>query len=376
MPSLQLPSNQLVTIPFCALGTPTTDFVLPPIIGSGSSSIQTQEYGIPPKQAQNPAFGGLPVKRVETNGVLQFYSNVLYFINQGGQFTFDATQSTAIGGYSEGAVLFNFPTNSYVISLIDNNTFNFVTTPSYIDGTHWATLNSLVYPDITDTGGLVSIIGASGLKVDKTASFLADTLGPKITLLRNTNTLPNTYTCFIDAENTVGNIPGQTKGAIWALDGGSAVPALAGAYNGTTRFYLVNATPGDLDPAVHTHALAMLGDIIYGIPSVPFSFPNGTEIRVNDTTIFPTVNGISLSGHYPGSVGTPYSPGNTAIDMNLITEGVIVAARGYSNFGSATGGLTAGILATVEFDGTFLKLVVNNTTAGDLVADIHFSVEI
>lgn len=168
---LQLPSNQLITVPFCALGTPSTDFVLPPIVGSDSSLIQTQQFGIPPVQQRDPNFGGLPVLRTETNGVLQFYSNVLYFINQGGQFTFDAPQSTALGGYSQGAVLFNFPTSSYVISLIDNNTFDFVTTPSYIDGIHWEQLNSLAYPDITDIAGLVSIIGSGGLSVTGGSTF-------------------------------------------------------------------------------------------------------------------------------------------------------------------------------------------------------------
>jgi hypothetical protein len=114
----------------------------------------------------------------------------------------------------------------------------------------------------------------------------------------------------------------------------------------------------------------------YGIPSTPFTFPDGTEIRVNGTDIFPTTQGISVSGHYPGSVGTPYPSGITTINNSLITEGIISKTRGYSNFGSATGGLTPDILATVEFDGTFLKLVVNNISASPIVADIHFSIEI
>lgn len=177
---LQLPSDQLITTPFCALGTPTTDFVLPPIAGSDSSLIQTQQFGIPPVQAQAQAFGGKPVLRSETNGVLQFYSNVLYFMNQGGQFTYDEDQSTALGGYSEGAILFDFATKSYVISLIDDNTFDFVTTPSYIDGVHWIKLNSLAYPSITDEDGLVSIIGLNGLYVRNASIFNGSSLFSQI----------------------------------------------------------------------------------------------------------------------------------------------------------------------------------------------------
>lgn len=257
---LQLPSDQLITTPFCASGTPITDFVLPPIAGSDGSLIQTQQFGIPPAQAKDPDFGGVSVLRTETNGVLQFYSNVLYFMNQGGQFTFDVDQSTALGGYSEGAVLFDFATKSYVISLIDNNTFDFVTTPSYIDGTHWIKLNSLAYPDITDGAGLVSVIGANGLKVYKSASFADDTLGPKITFERTTSHLPNTYNWVFSSEASISIIPGQTHGVVIQLLGGNTGAALVGSYNDNPRLFS-SGNIRELDPTIYVNALPLLGEL-------------------------------------------------------------------------------------------------------------------
>jgi hypothetical protein len=147
--AFQLPSDQLITTAFCSQGTVGVDYVLPPLTGSEASNNQTQQYGIPPVQAEVVGFGGLPVLRSETNGTLQFYSNVLNFINKGGQFTFDATQSTAIGGYSQGAVLFDFATSTWQTSLINNNTNNFVSTRSfYNDGINWATTNQ--FPSINN----------------------------------------------------------------------------------------------------------------------------------------------------------------------------------------------------------------------------------
>ena len=194
----QLPSNQLITKPFCALGTNGVDYVLPPISGSSASTVQTQEYGIPPVQQQDPDFGGLPVLRSETNGSLRFYSNVLNFINQGGQFTFDATQAIAIGGYRQGAVLYCNAINGYLISLINNNTANFITTPSYInDGIHWQTLYHLQ----SDFNKIKNVGNISNYTIQLSDAFsliLHSNTSQLITyLLPNYQTLPIGFTVCI-----------------------------------------------------------------------------------------------------------------------------------------------------------------------------------
>lgn len=332
---LQLPSDQLVTTPFCALGTPVTDFILPPIAGSDGSLIQTQQFGIPPVQEQNPDFGGRPVRRDETNGVLQFYSNVLFFMNQGGQFTFDEDQSTALGGYSEGAVLFDFATKSYVISLIDGNTFDFVTTPSYIDGVKWITLNSLAYPDITDVAGQVGVTGANGLKVYKSATFANDGLGPKISLERTTSHLPNTYNWVFSSEAAIGIIPGQTNGAVMQLQGGVTDPALVASYDGSIRFYST-ANPRDLDPTIHTHALAIMGELpVTRIFTVNDSSGNSWQLVCTSTGCnYPVPTNVGLTIHarctsytIPGGGSSP-TINLSGINQSMLnnTSGVVSVA--------------------------------------------------
>lgn len=377
--TLQLPSNQLVTIPFCGLGTPTTDFILPPITGSDSSLTQTQEYGIPPVQQQNPAFGGKPVKRIETNGVLQFYSNVLYFINQGGQFTFDDPQSTALGGYSTGAVLFNFPTSEYVISLIDNNTFNFVTTPSYIDGVHWKTLKSLAYPDITDVAGAVSIVGAGGLNVTNTLHVIGAVQFDNDLTVNNhiaCNTLSSSGNLGVGGTGIFGG--SITVGINTIIGGFLLANQIAGRggiiinTGGLNASYLgSNSTgAGGLNgfkfddtlsrPQINNHALSgsvwdvvCRNDVNDAIPITQQFIGSGVTggsfvLQATSTNgSFPCATGVSISGSI--NTGSPITPGtikNYSID--LVGNGVISATPSTNGQGSScmpalTGGLNYGI---------------------------------
>ena len=79
------------------------------------------------------------------------------FLQNGGIITFDQDVSNKIGGYPQGAILdYMTPENIYVKvkSLIDDNTYNFVTTPSYIDGEHWEEITmsaTTPWGDITGT---------------------------------------------------------------------------------------------------------------------------------------------------------------------------------------------------------------------------------
>lgn len=87
------------------------------------------------------------VKEEEMNGVLNFYTNILYQLGQGLFFTFDANLAATTGGYAQGAVLWCESNQTFQISLIDNNLANFVTTPSYInDGINWQSITQ--YPSI------------------------------------------------------------------------------------------------------------------------------------------------------------------------------------------------------------------------------------
>lgn len=136
--------------PICAGGSANVDYIIPPF-SSANPSIITQQLGVPPAMQQPLSTGGTPVDRAGTNGLNYLMSQFLVFLNAGGVFTFD-TNNTA--GYSQGAMLWCASASRFVISLVNNNTKNFITTPAFIDNVNWAYAS---FPDITDTNGVVTI---------------------------------------------------------------------------------------------------------------------------------------------------------------------------------------------------------------------------
>lgn len=122
------------------------DNVTPDYTKSNPDNIANQETGFPLLQADdlsNP--NATPVKEEEMNGILNFYTNILFKLGQGLQFTFDSALSTRLVGYPIGAILYCESNNTFQRSLIDNNTANFVTNPSYInDGIHWIDTSPLI----------------------------------------------------------------------------------------------------------------------------------------------------------------------------------------------------------------------------------------
>ena len=87
---------------------------------------------------------GLPPKQQDFNGLFNVVSQHNFFAQNGGLYSFNQAVSDAIGGYAKNQILWYFPATGLpypVVSMIDNNTYNFVETPSYIDGEKW---NSIV----------------------------------------------------------------------------------------------------------------------------------------------------------------------------------------------------------------------------------------
>lgn len=91
--------------------------------------------------------GGVPPDGKDLNGFLNVLSGFYFYTQIGGKYTFNSDVSSAIGGYPQGAILYykNGDILTQVESLIENNTYNFVTTPSYIDGVHWREVKYLGY---------------------------------------------------------------------------------------------------------------------------------------------------------------------------------------------------------------------------------------
>ena len=95
--------------------------------------------GFPAITMKAKADGGVPPDGKDLNGFYNILSQFYFYTQNGGVFTFDQSVSNAIGGYPQGAVLYWKHDNviEKVESQIENNTYNFVTTPSYIDGAKW-----------------------------------------------------------------------------------------------------------------------------------------------------------------------------------------------------------------------------------------------
>lgn len=83
--------------------------------------------------------GGIPPRGQGTNGLFYISTDQKVFLQNGGIITFDADVSALIGGYPQGAIL-DYEADGIlykVISLIDDNTYNFVSDRSNIDGAKW-----------------------------------------------------------------------------------------------------------------------------------------------------------------------------------------------------------------------------------------------
>lgn len=105
--------------------------------GTDTSSIN---LGFLPITSEPLDEGGVAPERTDFNGMFYLSTDQRVYLQNGGYITYDTNVATAIGGYPAGAILGyldNSGNFSYVQSLIDNNQYNFISTPSYINGIYW-----------------------------------------------------------------------------------------------------------------------------------------------------------------------------------------------------------------------------------------------
>ena len=136
MNSLDLP--QILYQPFAATGDKNTILNSPSTEDPQRANLQTGFPVITQIPIEN---GGIPPERMDFNGLGYLLSSFYFFTQCGGVYTFNQDVSDAIGGYPLGAVLHytNSDNVSFnVRSLMENNTYNFVENPEYIDNVHWA----------------------------------------------------------------------------------------------------------------------------------------------------------------------------------------------------------------------------------------------
>lgn len=112
-----------------------------PVVNTDTSNPQKADLtnGFPVETEGSPDDGKLPPERADFNALGYLTTSYDFFYQAGGVYTFNATVSTAIGGYPKGARLWY--QNADGVSMIlrstkDDNTDNFNTDSSYI-GTSW-----------------------------------------------------------------------------------------------------------------------------------------------------------------------------------------------------------------------------------------------
>ena len=119
------------------------------------SYLASWEEGFPYITMIETGLGGTPPDGKDFNGIFNAFGSFFFAIQNGYRPTFSQAVSDLIGGYPQGAVL-EYKTDGGqskpVVSLIANNTYNFVTNPEYIDGVHWAIAMSSNFLNYQDLG--------------------------------------------------------------------------------------------------------------------------------------------------------------------------------------------------------------------------------
>lgn len=106
-----------------------------PAMNTPSTGYASQSLGFPPITEEEPEDGGIPPDRKDFNGLGYITTSHSFYSQTGSLYTFSESVSAAIGGYPAGAKLWYTDAENKVrllVSLKDDNTDNFITTPSVI----------------------------------------------------------------------------------------------------------------------------------------------------------------------------------------------------------------------------------------------------
>lgn len=117
--------------------------------GTNTSTIND---GFLPLTSEPTSSGGRNPQRTNFNGMFYLSTDQRFYLQNGGVITYDPNVVAQIGGYPQDAILgYIDPTGNlgFVKSLINDNAYNFVQTPSYINGQYWEYVSILnVQPQI------------------------------------------------------------------------------------------------------------------------------------------------------------------------------------------------------------------------------------
>lgn len=148
---------------------------------STGSYLASMEDGFPVITMQPVSAGGTPPDGKDFNGILNKVTQFYFQFQNGYLPTFVQATSDLIGGYPEGAVLWYTPAGERkaipLISVIENNEYNFNTNPEYIDGEHW---------EYAITGNYVTVNTAQTISGAKT--FTGATKAPTVASVTDNST--------------------------------------------------------------------------------------------------------------------------------------------------------------------------------------------
>lgn len=222
---------ELMPVPFASSGLKNTI----PITLPDGADINSASYdaGFPPSTMTPIVSGGKPPKGRDMNGILYDITSHITYINAGGQYGFDAEFAASIGGYPLGAVLQSNDGKSSYVSIVDNNTTDFNSTPSSI-GTNWIPWAGSAVS--ATTIGMVAFFACSAAPENFlvcNGAAVSRTVYPELFSVcgtifgdgdgSSTFNLPNLLDRFAEGSQTVGqeiqpglpNVTGNTAAAYW-----------------------------------------------------------------------------------------------------------------------------------------------------------------
>lgn len=186
--------------------------------------------GFPPETFQPIASGGIPPSGADFNGVLYDLSKAMRWEQAGGQYPFNATFATAIGGYPKGAIVLRSDSKGQWLSTTDNNS----TDPDSGSASGWIALRA--------NTGSATVAAVAGANVPTPTQLGAQLLLVTGTLASNaTLTLPLIAgSQWTVVNNTTGAGTLTVQGA-----SGSGVQVTQGtgifAYTDGTNYYAISA---------------------------------------------------------------------------------------------------------------------------------------
>lgn len=254
--------------------------------------------GFPPDTFISVAAGGVPPFGQDTNGILNQITAWDRWQNAGGAVSYDATFSTAIGGYPVGAVLFAASGTNWWLSLVDNNASN----PD-AGGANWQYLG---YGQTYAGNPNGNVAGYAPTSINLSGSLLYDTTN-KILWLCTTS--------------------GTTSTAVWTQmtgGGGSNVEYWCGTSTGTNNAQVLAA------------------------PASMQTFPTGAGVKfvAGSTNSGPMTLTVGSFGTFPVRVTSQGGGGPVALLGNEVVQGCVYVGEFDGTYIQLDGGSAAFKTAT------------------------------